>query len=131
MSAPLPDAPAGLDPRGAPPRVESTPPDTGRNTTPGTSCTPEGTGCSTPKGGGHLLEEAAAAGLPRTLHASGSDGSAPAIDVHTPVTGEVLLSVEDTPPDAVQRIVSRVNESSRAEWSWLSGEDRARHLFAV
>ena len=80
---------------------------------------------------GRSLADAAAAGLPGTVRATGADASAPVIDVHAPATGELLLRVEDTPPEALQRNLAHVAEVSRADWAWLSGEDRARHLYTV
>jgi aldehyde dehydrogenase (NAD+) len=61
----------------------------------------------------------------------GGSGTGPLLEVLTPTTGERLLSVEDTPPDLVQRIVSDTAATSRSDWAWLSAEDRARFLFAI
>ncbi len=69
--------------------------------------------------------------LPDVVRASGSDGSAPLLEVRSPTSGERLLDVEDTTPEAVEDVVAAVAAVSRADWAWLSGEDRARHLFAV
>lgn len=55
----------------------------------------------------------------------------PLLDVHAPTTGEHLLCVEDTTPDLLRVVVDATAASSRADWAWLSAEDRARYLFTI
>ncbi|WP_337060129.1 aldehyde dehydrogenase family protein [Kineococcus sp. G2] len=76
-------------------------------------------------------EDAALAALPAELTATGGDGTSPRTDVTAPATGERLLAVADTAHDVLTRLLERVVAVSRAEWAWLSGEDRARHLFTL
>ncbi|WP_432483625.1 aldehyde dehydrogenase family protein [Kineococcus esterisolvens] len=80
---------------------------------------------------GPPLEDAAAAGLPGELTATGGDGTSPRVDVPRPATGERLLAVADTSHEVLSRVLEGVVAASRAEWAWLSGEDRARHLFTL
>ncbi|NAZ88568.1 aldehyde dehydrogenase family protein, partial [Kineococcus indalonis] len=80
---------------------------------------------------GPPLEDAAAAGLPAELTATGGDGTSPRVEVPRPDTGERLLAVADTSHDVLARLAGRVVATSRTDWAWLSGEDRARHLFTL
>ncbi|WP_432494079.1 aldehyde dehydrogenase family protein [Kineococcus auxinigenes] len=80
---------------------------------------------------GPPAEDAAAAALPDELTATGGDDTSPRADVPAPATGERLLAVADTAHDVLTRVVTDVLTTSRTEWAWLSGEDRARHLFTL
>jgi len=83
------------------------------------------------------LEDPAAAGLPALCRATGSDGDEPAAgagaahELLDPATGALLTRVSETSPAAAAALLARTAASARADWAWLSGEDRARHLYAL
>ena len=83
------------------------------------------------------LEDAGLAELPARITAPATTGTteagdaAPTVAVLSPTTGEHLLDVEEAGPDRLRANLSAATDTSRADWAWLSGEDRARHLFAV
>ncbi|WP_432496587.1 aldehyde dehydrogenase family protein [Kineococcus gypseus] len=83
------------------------------------------------RGQGPPREDAAAAGLPAELTATGGDDASPRTPVAQPATGEHLLDVADTGHEVLSAVLARAVATSRAEWAWLSGEDRARHLFTL
>ena len=88
------------------------------------------------------IEDAALAGLPGRLTATSTGTAAGPVDpdatddvrtvaVLSPTTGAHLLDVEDASPDVLRDDLSAAADASRADWAWSSGEDRARHLFAL
>ncbi|WP_244308765.1 aldehyde dehydrogenase family protein [Kineococcus rubinsiae] len=85
------------------------------------------------------LEDARVAELPPRCRATPADGggtpggeaSGPLLDVPDPTTGSVLTRVVDTGPVEAAAVLGRCAASAREGWAWLSGEDRARHLYAL
>ncbi|MFB9376750.1 aldehyde dehydrogenase family protein [Kineococcus gynurae] len=68
--------------------------------------------------------------LPDLCAASDDPGLSPLLDLVSPATGRPLTRVADTDPALALRTLTATASAGRA-WAWLSGEDRARHLFAA
>lgn len=77
------------------------------------------------------MTDPAVAALPDLVRATGSLGPVRTVPVTSPTTGTHLLDVEDVDGESLQGNLSAAGDASRTQWAWLSGEDRARHLFAV